>query len=282
MTQRRPPNAFDEFPDLVPDLAPAPPVARQQTSAAPALPPIEAPSTAPSEPPGPIDFGAAFDLDVVPKAAPVPAFTPSQSPGPLPSAPPGHPSHAPQGIPSHGAPSHAAPSHAPNAGPSYSPSAGPSRSPPVAPSSQPGKPSGAPIPAPPSSYSGFAPSSDPGLAEIPAAPPSRPIVTKEQLQDAARRAGEVSREVAGKTRDAAVAAALHSIGHNQEKSIRIEDPSTWLKPMLGPIVALGLAIVITIVAIAGGIAWLRYVAIACVLGAIGFGVARWFKLQADQ
>jgi len=271
VSQRQAPNPFDDIPDLVP----APPVARPAPQAAPvsALPPIEAPSAKQSDPPGPIDFGAAFDLDV-PRAAPVPAFTPSQQPGPPSGAPP-----------------HALPSQAPHGLQSHAPQAQ-SYKPPIAPSSSPGRPTpghgGPAVPQAPSSYSGFAPSSDPGLRIEGEAPQSQraPIVTREQIQDAARRAGEVSREVAGKvadkTREVAVAAAFRSIGHNQEKSIRIEDPSTWIKPMLGPIVALAIAIVITIVAIAGAIAWLRYVAIVCVLGAIGFGVARWFKLQADN
>lgn len=257
-------NPFDDIPDLVP-AAPAPRPAPQPMSSAPALPPIEAPKAAPSEPPGPIDFGAAFDLEVVPKAAPVPAFTPSQ-----------HPPH--QSIPS------APPSH-PGQGPSRAPPSGPSRAP-IAPSSNPGVRSGPPIPAAPSSHPGFAPASDPGIGEEPAPSQRAPLVTREQLQGAARRAGEVSREVAGKvagaTKDVAVAAALRSVGHNEEKSIRIEDPSTWLKPMLGPIVALGVAIVFTVIAMVAGVSWLRYVAIVCVLGAIGFGVVRWIKLQADN
>lgn len=248
MTNR---NPFDDIPDLVP----AAPVARPAPppmSNAPALPPIESPSAAPSDPPGPIDFGAAFDLEVVPKAAPVPAFSPSvQPPLPAPSAPPPQRSLSSPSVP-------------------------------LAPSSHPGTTSGAPIPPVPSSHPGFAPPSDPGFSEAPQASQRAPIVTREQLQDAARRASEVSREVAGKTRDAAVAAALRSVGHNQEKSIRIEDPSTWVKPMLGPIVALGIAIVFAVIAMVAGVPWLRYVAIICVLGAIGFGVARWFKLQADN
>lgn len=273
-------NPFDDIPDLVP-AAPAPRPAPQPMSNAPALPPIEAPKAAPSDPPGPIDFGAAFDLDVVPKAAPVPAFTPSQAPPhqPIPSAPPSHPGASHPGAHPGG------PSRAPQYGPSGAPPYAASGAP-MAPSSNPGVRSGPPIPAAPSSHPGFAPASDPGLGEEPAPSQRAPLVTREQLQGAAKRAGEVSREVAGKvagaTKDVAVAAALRSVGHNEEKSIRIEDPSTWLKPMLGPIIALGVAIVFTIVAMVAGVSWLRYIAIVFVLAAIGFGVVRWIKLQADN
>ncbi|MFO0612491.1 MAG: hypothetical protein U0414_07890 [Polyangiaceae bacterium] len=264
MTERRAPNPFDDIPDLV---APAPVVrpAAPQPVGGPVLPPIEAPSAQPSEPPGPIDFGAAFDLDM-PRPAAVPQIAAY-------------------------APPHAAPSGAPQAPPSYAPT---KQAPPLAPASSPGL-SGAPVPsAPPSRPGSAAPSSNPHAVpsyfEAPGdgsigeeeKKPRAPIVTREQIQDAARRAGEVGREVAGKTRDLTVAAALRSVGHNQEKSIRLEDPSTWVKPMLGPIVSLGVAIVFTIIAMVAGVSWLRYIAIACVLGAIGFGVVRWFKLQADN
>src|SRR5579871_3695769 len=72
----------DAFPDLVPDLAPPPPPARKAPPPPPmALPPIEEPKKAEttSDPPGPIDFGGAIDLDMPGrpgKAAPPPQPTP--------------------------------------------------------------------------------------------------------------------------------------------------------------------------------------------------------------
>ena len=96
---------------------------------------------------------------------------------------------------------------------------------------------------------------------------------------------EVAINVAGMTRDAARSAAIQSIGGaTPEKVIRIEDPSTWLKPMRGPLIALGLAVAVSLLAVIVGkstgtklpVGWISG---PLLLGAIVFAVIRWVRLQ---
>jgi hypothetical protein len=257
---QRPPGNQGEFPDLVPDLAPPPPRAAPPPppKAALALPPIEEPAKAetPSEPPGPIDFGGAIDLDVPgAKNAPPP-------PGPGPAFKPGN-AATPQMQ-------------------AYKPIAQQ-----VAEQMK-----GMPPPAA-EPYPGAKAAANVSLDLSTPADPIKPAT--EQLQDAARKAAVVGRElgrevaaqtkvVAGKTKEAAVAAAIASIGGAEPKKvIRIEDPNTWLKPMMGPLVAFGLAIVLTLIAVvAGGSGILRTISILLLLGSIVFGVIRWIRLQSEE
>lgn len=93
---------------------------------------------------------------------------------------------------------------------------------------------------------------------------------------------EMGREIAGHSR----ALAAKSIGANQPKVIRLEDPSTWLKPMMGPLIALAAAMFLSIIAVivqkvTDSQFSLSFISVPLLLGAIGFGVVRWIKLQQD-
>ena len=247
------PQDKNDFPDLVPDLAPPPPPPAPKAAPKPALPPVEAPSKGPmpSEPPGPIDFGGAIDLDMPGK----------------PGAPPPPPSMR-------GAP------------PGVAPIPGPAQPPVDAKHVA-------------EQVSGLAPAAEEAYPGANAAPKVNldlsqqtegPSKTNQQLQEAAKKAAVIGREVAaqaqvvaGKTRDAAMAAAIASIGGAEpRKIIRIEDPSTWLKPMLWPIVAFGLALLLTFVGVLAGVSSMRWISILLLLGAVAFAVVRWIRLQAGE
>lgn len=93
---------------------------------------------------------------------------------------------------------------------------------------------------------------------------------------------EMGREIAGQSR----ALAAKSIGANQPKVIRLEDPSTWLKPMMGPLIALAAAmflsiIVVVVQKVTDSQFSVSFISVPLLLGAIGFGVVRWIKLQQD-
>jgi len=214
-----------------------------------ALPPMESPtkSEQPSQPPGPIDFGGSIDLDVPGRPGPV-------GPPPAPVALGAHP---------------------PKAGAPPPPASYRGAPPPVA-----GQP---------------APEAYPGASAAPVVAldlnePAAPSPAALQLQEAGRKAALIGREVAAqtrvaaaKTRDVAMAAAIASIGGAEPKKvIRLEDPSTWLKPMLGPIIAFGAALLLTFVGILAGVPGMRWISLVVLLGAIGFGVVRWTRLQSDE
>ena len=125
-----------------------------------------------------------------------------------------------------------------------------------------------------------------------------PINLRDAAMDAARIAAEKGKLVAGMTREAAsvvadrtrsvaIHAAVMSIGGAApEKVIRLEDPSTWLKPMRGPLIALGLAVLLSFVGVIVGrvtgsplpIGWISGLLL---LGAIVFAVVRWLRLQQE-
>ncbi len=129
-----------------------------------------------------------------------------------------------------------------------------------------------------------------GAIDVPPAPESKRF--SEVARDAAERGkivAEKTREmalnVAGMTRDAARNAAVQSIGGAApQKVIRIEDPSTWLKPMRGPLIALGLAVLVSFLAVIVGKATgtklsVSWISGLLLLGAIIFAVIRWIRLQ---
>lgn len=78
--------------------------------------------------------------------------------------------------------------------------------------------------------------------------------------------------------------AVASIGGKQQRVIKLEDPSTWLRPMAGPLVAFGLAVTVAVVSVAltrgsdsdVNLSWLY---VPLLLGSIIFGVIRWIRLQ---
>lgn len=124
------------------------------------------------------------------------------------------------------------------------------------------------------------------------------INLRDAAMDAAKIAAEKGKIVAGMTREAAsvvadrtrhaaINAAVMSIGGAEpEKTIRLEDPSTWLRPMAGPLIALGLAVLLSIIGVIVGrvtgtplpIGWISGLLL---LGAIVFAVVRWIRLQQE-
>jgi hypothetical protein len=198
-----------------------------------------------SDPPGPIDFGGSIDLDVPSRPGPA-------GPPPVPIA---------LGI-------------------------RPVAPAPPPPQSNRGGPP--PVGAPPAAEAYPGATAPPVVSLDLSAPEPSPV--NQQLQEAARKAAVIGREVAAqtrvaaaKTRDVAMAAAIATIGGSQPKKlIRLEDPSTWLKPMLGPIIAFGVAVLLTFIGVLAGVPGMRWISLVILLGAVGFGVVRWMRLQSDE
>lgn len=78
--------------------------------------------------------------------------------------------------------------------------------------------------------------------------------------------------------------AVASIGGKQQRVIKLEDPSTWLRPMAGPLAAFGLSLLFAIVSViltrdSDSDVNLSWVYVPLLLGSIVFGVIRWIRLQ---
>ncbi|MBL9027240.1 MAG: serine/threonine protein kinase [Myxococcales bacterium] len=155
---------------------------------------------------------------------------------------------------------------------------------------RPAAPAGAAVPPPPSSNASFVPSA--------AAAPQEPEelgqlagpAARERLQQAAQKAGAVAAKAASTAAVAAASTAKTLAKKAVEvdaSQVRFDDPSTWIRPMRGPIIAMALAIAITIgVVIAnkttGSSTNVSYISLPLLLGAIGFGVYRWMKIQKSS
>jgi hypothetical protein len=109
--------------------------------------------------------------------------------------------------------------------------------------------------------------------------------TKEKLQAAAivakQRAEQAAAQAAGAARDLAKRAV-----EVDRQPIRLDDPSTWIRPMRGPLIVFGAAIVITIVAVIANSATgsnfpIRWISLPLMLAAIGFVVYRWIMIQKE-
>ena len=110
---------------------------------------------------------------------------------------------------------------------------------------------------------------------------------RERLQQAAQKAGAVAAKAASTAAVAAASTAKTLAKKAVEvdaSQVRFDAPSTWVRPMLGPIIALALAILVTVgVVIAnkatGSSMSVSYISLPLLFGAIGFGVYRWMKIQ---
>jgi serine/threonine-protein kinase len=110
---------------------------------------------------------------------------------------------------------------------------------------------------------------------------------RERIQQAAAVAGAAAAKAAA-VAGAAAASTAKSIAKKaidvEDQVIRLDDPSTWIKPMRGPIIAMVLAIVLSIgVVVANKMTGARYsltwLSLPLLLGAIGFAAYRWMKIQ---
>jgi eukaryotic-like serine/threonine-protein kinase len=156
--------------------------------------------------------------------------------------------------------------------------------PPPAPSypgmAHPGHAQGQPIPAPPGSFPGAEAHPDLGHAASPGA--------RERLQKAAAVAGGVAAKaaVAGAAAAASTAKSLARKAVEVDKAqVRLDDPSTWIKPMRGPMIAMAAAIVLSVgVVVASKLTGSRYslswLSLPLFFGALGFAVYRWIKITS--
>ncbi len=155
---------------------------------------------------------------------------------------------------------------------------GPAMPPP--PPSYSGQAHGQHIPTPPGSFPG--PEAHPELGQ-PAGPGAR-----ERLQKAAAVAGGVAAKaaVAGAAAAASTAKSLARKAVEVDKTeVRLDDPSTWIKPMRGPMIAMAAAIVLSVgVVVASKMTGSRYslswLSLPLFFGALGFAVYRWIKITS--
>lgn len=126
-----------------------------------------------------------------------------------------------------------------------------------------------------------APGSTPGDA------PPNSVQTREKLQAVAAKAGQVATVAAKQTAQVAAMAAktiaTKALEVDRRHEIRLDDPSTWIKPMLGPIIAMAAAIVISIGAVvmnkvSGSNSSVVAISLPLMVAAIGFAVYRYIKL----
>ncbi len=242
---------------------------------------------APPAPPAPAAAMPSLDLDLPPLGAPArpPSAPPRPDAGAMPSgglalgdldlgmpAPPPH-AHA----------AFAAP-HEPQAyegGAELDAGAFDLADEPARPPGPPPAPSGPGVPLPPPSGAGFAyepPQEDHGKPVGPGA--------RERVQQAASKAGAVAAKAASTAAVAAASTAKTLAKKAVEvdpSTVRLDDPSTWIKPMRGPIIAMSLALVITIgVVVANKVtrssSSASWISLPLLLGSIGFAVYRWLKI----
>jgi len=141
----------------------------------------------------------------------------------------------------------------------------------------------------------------PGMG-MPGMPPSNPAhnqdapdmgqavpATKERLQAAANKAGQVASQVAalaaGSAANAAKNIATRALAVESLPKIQIDEPSTWIRPMRGPLIALGASIAITVFAVIFSkmtashfkVSW---VSLPLLITSIAFAVYRWVKLTS--
>ena len=125
--------------------------------------------------------------------------------------------------------------------------------------------------------------------EIPEARPSQKNLisdeTKEKLQAAALVARQRAEQAAVSAAGAARGLAMRAVEVDHQP-IQLDDPSTWIRPMRGPLIVFGAAIAITIAAVVVNSVTssnfpVRWISLPLMLGAIGFVVYRWIKIQKE-
>lgn len=111
--------------------------------------------------------------------------------------------------------------------------------------------------------------------------------TREKLQAVAAKAGQVATVAAKQTAQVAAMAAktiaTKALEVDRRHEIRLDDPSTWIKPMLGPIIAMAAAVVISIGAVimnkvSGSNSSVVAISLPLMIASIGFAVYRYIKL----
>lgn len=112
------------------------------------------------------------------------------------------------------------------------------------------------------------------------------LATKDRLQAVASKAGQVASVAAVSAASAAKHLATRALEVDQRHRIELDQPSTWIKPMMGPIVAMVAALVISIGAVfvnkaSGSNVSVVWISLPLMLAAIGFAVYRWMKITKE-
>jgi hypothetical protein len=130
---------------------------------------------------------------------------------------------------------------------------------------------------------------DPSLGEIPDPRPSQRDRLQAAAQVAAAKASQAAQIAAAKASSAAKHVATKALEVDERHRIVLEDPSTWWRPMLGPIVGIAASLLLSVVAVvANNVSSrsgntnpldLRLPSLLIFFVAVAFAVYRWKKLQ---
>jgi hypothetical protein len=138
------------------------------------------------------------------------------------------------------------------------------------------------MPPPPPSGAGYATEPQDGVVVGPAA--------KERLHAAATKAGQVASQVASVAATSAAAAAKNiatrALAVDALPKIQIDQPSTWVRPMRGPLIAMGAAVLISVFAVIFSKATashfkVSWVSLPLLIASIAFAGYRWVKLTRE-
>jgi serine/threonine protein kinase len=116
------------------------------------------------------------------------------------------------------------------------------------------------------------------LGEV--APPS--VGNRERLQAAAVKATQVASTAAA----SAKAIAVKALEVDERHRIQLDQPATWIKPMLGPIIAMIAALLISVIAVvvnkmSGSNVSVVWISLPLMVASIGFAVFRWMKITKE-
>ncbi len=130
----------------------------------------------------------------------------------------------------------------------------------------------------PPSAPGFGQEAQEGVAVGPAA--------KERLQAAASKAGQVASVAATSAAAAAKNIATRALAVDALPKIQIDQPSTWIRPMRAPLIAMGAAVLITVFAVIFSKATashfkVSWVSLPLLVASIAFAGYRWVKLTRE-
>lgn len=113
---------------------------------------------------------------------------------------------------------------------------------------------------------------------------------RERLQAAASKAGQVATQVATVAAASAASAAKNiatrALAVDALPKIQIDQPSTWIRPMRGPLIAMGAAVLISVFAvvlskITASHFKVSWVSLPLLLASIAFAAYRWVKLTRE-
>lgn len=93
-------------------------------------------------------------------------------------------------------------------------------------------------------------------------------------------------QVASTAAASAKAIAVKALEVDERHRIQLDQPATWIKPMLGPIIAMIAALLISVIAVvvnkmSGSNVSVVWISLPLMVASIGFAVFRWMKITKE-